>query len=62
MSLVALAEELARLDGRVPVILIADDPRSLPLSLNLTFVRRPFAPGVLLGAVETALGAYRDAA
>lgn len=62
MSPLAVSAELARLDDRVPIILIADEPQNLPASLDLTVVRRPFAVPTLLGTVEAALAPYSEAA
>ena len=44
MSPLAAAAELARLDGGVPIILIADDPQKRPPSRNLTVVRNHRGP------------------
>ena len=63
MSPVAVADELARLDDRVPIVLIADDPDNMRLSLSVTaVVRRPFATGALLAALEAACQSYPEAA
>lgn len=60
MSPVAVVDELAGLDDRVPIIRIADEPQSL--RLNVTVVRKPFAAGALLAAVEAACQSYAEAA
>lgn len=57
-----LVEELARLDNRVPIILIGNSRDDSRLRLNLTVVTRPFAPRALIGAVEAALDACPAAA
>jgi DNA-binding response OmpR family regulator len=59
----AMAEALARLDGGVPIVVIADDPRNLPSGVDLSLVRRPFAAGALLRALRAAVsGSCRQAA
>lgn len=62
MSGVLLAEELARLHSRVPIIFIGNSREDSRLRLNLTVVTRPFAPRAPIGAVEAALDAYPAAA
>ena len=62
MSPVAVSQELARLDDRVPIILLADEPQSLRQGLNVTVVRKPFAAGALPAAVEAACESYPEAA
>ena len=59
MSPVAVVDQLAGLDDRVPIIRIADEPQSL--RLNVTVVRKPFAAATL-AAVEAARQSYAEAA
>ena len=62
MSRILLAEGLAQIDDGIPIILITDGAESLPLGPNVRVVTRPFEPHALVGAIEAALGAYREAA
>ncbi len=62
MSRILLAERLAQLDDRIPIILVTDGAETLPLGPNVTMVTRPFEPHALVGAIAAALDAYWEAA
>jgi DNA-binding response OmpR family regulator len=60
MNPVAVVDELARRDDRVPIIRVADEPRSW--RRDVTIVRKPFVAGELLAAVEAACQSDAEAA